>query len=106
MKNRAGIHPRLAMAFASSACVLLLLLAPLLRAHPLSQPTPRSQTAASAKGAAQSDGERLFRQHCSRCHDAPQSFPSQISGTVLRHMRIRASLSANGEKELLKFLNP
>jgi cytochrome c5 len=55
---------------------------------------------------ATSRGERVFQQNCSRCHNAPQSFPPQISGTILRHMRVRASLSAADEKELLHFLNP
>lgn len=58
------------------------------------------------KEAPTSDGQRVFRQNCARCHDAPQSFPPQITGTVLRHMRVRASLSANDEKALLEFMNP
>jgi cytochrome c5 len=53
-----------------------------------------------------SDGERVFQQNCSRCHDAPQSFPPQISGTIARHMRVRASLSKKDEQALLRFLNP
>ncbi len=55
---------------------------------------------------AQSNGERIFAQNCSRCHAAPDSFPSSISGTVVRHMRVRASLSAEDERALLRFLNP
>jgi cytochrome c5 len=51
-------------------------------------------------------GKRVFQQNCSRCHNAPQSFPPQISGTIVRHMRVRASLSANDERALLRFLNP
>jgi cytochrome c5 len=53
-----------------------------------------------------SDGERAFRQNCSRCHQAPESFPPQISGTIVRHMRVRASLSREDERAILKFLNP
>jgi cytochrome c5 len=52
------------------------------------------------------DGERAFRQNCSRCHQAPGSFPPQISGTIVRHMRVRASLSRDDERAILKFLNP
>jgi len=51
-------------------------------------------------------GERVFQQNCSRCHSAPQGFPPQISASIARHMRVRASLSAADEKALLKFLNP
>jgi cytochrome c5 len=52
------------------------------------------------------DGERAFRQNCSRCHQAPGSFPPQISGTIVRHMRVRAALSREDERAILKFLNP
>ena len=54
----------------------------------------------------QSEGERVFQQNCWRCHNAPESFSPRISGTVVRHMRVRASLSQHDEQELLKFLNP
>jgi len=64
------------------------------------------QTKQPAATVAASRGERVFQQNCSRCHNAPQSFPPQISGTVVRHMRVRASLSAADEKTLLRFLNP
>ena len=48
-----------------------------------------------------SDGERVFAQNCSRCHDAPQSFSPRISGAIVRHMRVRASLSEQDEKQIL-----
>lgn len=51
-------------------------------------------------------GQKIFQQNCARCHDAPQAFPPQISGTILRHMRVRASLSSGDEKALLHFMNP
>lgn len=53
-----------------------------------------------------SDGQRVFEQNCSRCHSAPQGFSPSISGTIVRHMRVRASLSKDDEKALLRFLNP
>lgn len=54
----------------------------------------------------QSDGERVFHQNCSRCHNAPQSFSPSISGAIVRHMRIRANLSRQDERAILRFLNP
>jgi len=51
-------------------------------------------------------GEAKFRQNCSRCHQAPQGFSPKISGTILRHMRVRAPLSAQDERGILRFLNP
>lgn len=54
----------------------------------------------------QSDGERKFQQNCGRCHNAPESFSPHVSGTIVRHMRARASLSKQDEQEILHFLNP
>ncbi len=54
----------------------------------------------------QNDGERKFAQNCGRCHNAPESFSPHISGTIIRHMRVRASLSKQDEQEILHFLNP
>jgi len=48
----------------------------------------------------------VFKQNCTRCHEAPQNFSPQITGTIVRHMRVRASLSAADEKALLHYLNP
>jgi cytochrome c5 len=52
------------------------------------------------------DGSRIFRQNCSRCHNTPEGFSPRISGTVLRHMTVRAFLSMRDKAELMRFLNP
>lgn len=54
----------------------------------------------------QSAGERKFAQNCGRCHTPPEGFSPHISGTILRHMRVRASLSKQDEEDILHFLNP
>lgn len=83
--------------------------------QPKTQPTSATQTTAHSKGkqtaASQGsvhgdEGQRIFEQNCSRCHNAPDGFSPRISGTVLRHMRVRASLSQHDEQELLRFMNP
>jgi cytochrome c5 len=51
-------------------------------------------------------GERKFQANCGRCHSAPEQLSPSITGTVVRHMRVRASLSAQDEKDILKFLAP
>ncbi len=51
-------------------------------------------------------GQQVFNQNCSRCHNAPEGFPPSVSGTIARHMRVRASLSESDYKALLQFLNP
>lgn len=54
----------------------------------------------------ESAGERVFAENCSRCHTAPDGFSPHITGTVVRHMRVRASLSEQDEQALLRFFNP
>lgn len=82
--------------------------APLKAALP--PPTESKQTTAAPAPPApkphESEGQRVFQQNCSRCHSAPEGFSSRISGTIVRHMRVRASLSQHDEQELLQFLNP
>jgi cytochrome c5 len=72
--------------------------------QPANKSTAATQNPAPHQGG--DDGERIFAQNCSRCHNAPDGFSSRISGTVLRHMRVRASLSKHDEEELLRFFNP
>jgi len=79
-----------------------------------SQATPQISTQATGKQTSaahtqqphQDEGERIFQQNCSRCHTTPEGFSPRISGTVVRHMRVRASLSQHDEQELLRFFNP
>lgn len=71
------------------------------------QPAASTNKAVAAHNSqTQDEGERIFQQNCSRCHWAPDGFSPRISGTIVRHMRVRASLSEHDEKELLRFLNP
>jgi len=53
-----------------------------------------------------SEGAKKFEENCSRCHAAPEGFSPRISGTIVRHMRVRASLSKKDTEAILKFLNP
>ena len=52
------------------------------------------------------EGQRIFDGQCARCHTAPDGFSPRITNAIVRHMRVRASLSAADEKALLKFMNP
>jgi cytochrome c5 len=73
-------------------------------------PTPKSTTAKPATKPVptkQTDvGQRKFDANCGRCHSFPQTLSPSITGTVVRHMRVRANLSAEDEKDILRFLAP
>jgi cytochrome c5 len=70
------------------------------------QDAKQQSTAKQTSTHKQSEGEKIFAQNCSRCHTPPDGFSSRISGTIVRHMRVRASLSEHDEQELLRFFNP
>jgi cytochrome c5 len=64
------------------------------------------QKAAVAKHNATDAGERVFQANCSRCHNPPEQLSPRIVGTIALHMRVRANLSAQDERDILKFLAP
>src|SRR6202453_1857116 len=74
--------------------------------HPPATPASKKPTVAQASPQHEDDGQRLFEQNCSRCHNAPEGFSPRITGTIVRHMRVRASLGKHDEEELLRFFNP
>jgi mono/diheme cytochrome c family protein len=49
-------------------------------------------------------GEQRFRANCGRCHAAPQKFPPRMMGTILRHMRVRASITAEDRRLILFYM--
>jgi cytochrome c5 len=93
------------------ASLLLLIAMPMFsQTAPPAAPAPASgakkTAAAPAKSHQVSEGEQIFQANCARCHNSPEGFSPRITNTVLRHMRIRASLSKHDEDELLRFFNP
>ena len=76
------------------------------RSSEKSQTRPDDSKTADASSSVESMGEKKFKQNCSRCHEAPEGFSPRISGTIVRHMRVRASLSHQDEEDILHFLNP
>jgi len=75
-------------------------------AKPPASQADKNHPAMPAAPQHEDEGSRIFRQNCSRCHNTPEGFSPTISGTVLRHMSVRASLSMRDKAELLRFLNP
>ena len=60
-----------------------------------------TQTASSANLA-----EQRFQANCSRCHNPPQTLSPREARTVIRHMRVRAMLSAEDARLILQYLAP
>ena len=50
------------------------------------------------------EGERRFHANCGRCHAAPQKFPPRMMATVLRHMRVRATITSEDQRLILLYM--
>jgi mono/diheme cytochrome c family protein len=50
------------------------------------------------------EGERRFRANCSRCHTAPHKFPPRMMATIVRHMRVRATITDEDMKVILYYM--
>lgn len=79
---------------------------PALPAAPKQAAAAAARPAKAAGRAASDAGERKFRENCSRCHNQPEELPERVNGTVVLHMRVRASLSAADERAILRYLEP
>ena len=72
---------------------------------------PTTTAAAAAKsepvhdGAAERvEGEKRFKANCGRCHLAPQKFPPRMMATIVRHMRVRATLTDEDTRLILHYM--
>lgn len=71
------------------------------------KPQKASSTSAQANVPSQSaQGEKLFRTNCGRCHNPPESLSPREVRAVVRHMRVRAVLTDEQERLIVKFLAP
>jgi cytochrome c5 len=68
-----------------------------------------SATASGSANATQDEnlhleGEKRFRSNCGRCHVAPSKFPPRMMSTIVRHMRVRASLTNEDMRLILRYM--
>ena len=50
------------------------------------------------------EGEKRFRANCGRCHVAPPKFPPRAMATILRHMRVRALITDEDRRLILRYM--
>lgn len=50
------------------------------------------------------EGEKRFHSNCGRCHSAPQKFPPRMMGTIVRHMRVRATITEEDRRLILFYM--
>jgi len=74
------------------------------RADTDAQTAPAAQK--TTERSTQKSGEQVFMQNCARCHKPPMAISPRTTGTIVMHMRVRAKLSSEDEKALLRYLAP
>jgi mono/diheme cytochrome c family protein len=50
------------------------------------------------------EGEKRFRTNCGRCHQAPHKFPPRVMAAAIRHMRVRAMITDEDMRLILRFM--
>jgi mono/diheme cytochrome c family protein len=50
------------------------------------------------------EGEKRFRANCGRCHMAPHKFPPRMMATIVRHMRVRATITDEDMHFILQYM--
>jgi mono/diheme cytochrome c family protein len=50
------------------------------------------------------EGEKRFHSNCSRCHASPPKFPSRMMATIMRHMRVRATITDEDTRLILHYM--
>ena len=50
------------------------------------------------------EGEKRFRANCGRCHMAPHKFPPRMMATIVRHMRVRATITDEDMQLILRYM--
>jgi mono/diheme cytochrome c family protein len=49
-------------------------------------------------------GEQRYHANCGRCHAAPQKFPPRMMVTIVRHMRVRATITDEDMRFVLFYM--
>ncbi|HUJ93460.1 MAG TPA: cytochrome c [Candidatus Bathyarchaeia archaeon] len=76
--------------------------------EPESSPQPPAAiakpSARSIEAAERLEGEKRFRTNCGRCHQAPHKFSPRTMATVIRHMRVRAMITDEDQRLILRYM--
>jgi mono/diheme cytochrome c family protein len=93
-----------------SSRLLILVSAMSLFMVPASSSTKNAGTATGSPSRAVSEndlrleGEQRFQTNCGRCHMAPHKFPPRMMATIIRHMRVRATLTDQDMHLILRYM--
>jgi mono/diheme cytochrome c family protein len=91
--------------------IILCLLAAAMTGAVFALPAPSEGKGSNSRPATRADennlrieGEQRFRTNCGRCHMAPHKFPPRMMATIIRHMRVRATLTDEDMRIILRYM--
>ncbi len=64
----------------------------------------RSSKASHEVAYSRFEGEKRYRANCGRCHMAPHKFPPRMMATIVRHMRVRATITDEDMQFILRYM--
>ena len=67
-------------------------------------PTVSAEQSAAQNETMHVEGEKRFRSNCGRCHAAPPKFPPRMMATIVRHMRVRATITDQDMRLILRYM--
>lgn len=67
-------------------------------------PTVSAEQSAAQNETMHVEGEKRFRSNCGRCHAAPPKFPPRMMTTIVRHMRVRATITDQDMRLILRYM--
>lgn len=80
-----------------------------LSANSTTSSSPSKSSASSSVGHEEADirieGEKRFETNCGRCHMAPQKFSPRMMATIIRHMRVRATITDEDMRVILLYMS-
>ena len=65
---------------------------------------PQANQTPKREQSERAEGEQRFRENCGRCHQPPHKFPPRVMATAIRHMRVRAMLTDEDMRLILKYM--
>lgn len=89
---------------ASMVLALLTILCVFSHSAPNNAPNTLAVQTDAQRSAMLIEGEKRFRANCGRCHASPQKFPPRVMATIVRHMRVRATITDEDMRLILFYL--
>ncbi len=69
--------------------------------------SPASTAAVTAPSPGRNDrleGEKRYQTNCGRCHQRPRKYPPRMMSTMIRHMRVRATITDDDMRYILAYM--